>query len=157
METWPSWYQVETKALCLCSGGCWSYTSGHLCLGKSPWQFFFRMISIPASQATISPDLKMFSFIQSFTYFDEAHVAEWDWEPFSDNHQFNHLPCGHLHGLETDWDPGPSTSVLVPGHTSPQATKYKELCGTKSNCMHAQLGQSLDKKTQKTKNSNCHF
>jgi hypothetical protein len=115
------------------------------------------MISIPASQATISPDLKMFSFIQSFTYFDEAHVAEWEWEPFSDNHQFNHLPCGHLHGLETDWDPGPSTSVLVPGHTSPQATKYKELCGTKSNCMHAQLGQSLDKKTQKTKNSNCHF
>ena len=127
METWPSWYQLDTKALCLCSGGCWSYTSGHLCLGKSPWQFFFRMISIPASQATISPDLKMFSFIQSFTYFDEAHVAEWEWEPFSDNHRFNHLPCGHLHGLETDWDPGPSTSVLVPGHTSPQATKYKEI------------------------------
>ena len=136
METWPSWYPLDTKALCLCSGGCWLYTSGHLCHGKSPWQFFFRMVSIPASQTTVSPGLKMFSFNQSFTYFGEAHVAEWEWEPFSDSHQFNYLPCGHLHGLETDGDLGPSTAVLAPGHTSPQVTKYKELCGTKKK-LHA--------------------
>ena len=157
MEMWPSWYPLDTKALCLCSGGCLPYRSGHLCLGKSPWQLFFRMVSIPTTQATTSPDLKMSSFIQSFAYFDEAHVAEWEWETFSDNHQFNHLLGGHLYGLEIDWDLRPSTAVLAPGHTSPQAIKYKELCGTKNNCMHAQLGQILEKKLQKTKKPNCHF
>ena len=29
-------------------------------------------------------------------------------------------------GFETGWDLGPFAAVLAPGHTSPQASKYKE-------------------------------
>ena len=54
---------------------------------------------------------------------------------------------------ETGWDLGTLAVVLAPGHTSPPATKYKETVGTKHNCVHAQLGQMLDKRYKETKNS----
>ena len=62
--------------------------------------------------------------------------------------------------MRTTWDLGYFTSGLAPGHTSPPATKYK-LYGTKSSCVHGQLGQILDKRYKETKKwettpSSCH-
>ena len=53
------------------------------------------------------------------------------------------------YGGETGWDLT-LCSVLVPGQMSSWATKYKEkFHGTKSSCLHAQLGQIVDKKDTK--------
>lgn len=49
------------------------------------------------------------------------------------------------------WDSAAVAVVLTPGQTSPRATKYKEtVCGIKNDCIHAQLGQIMRKKIQKS-------
>ena len=52
------------------------------------------------------------------------------------------------------WDLGPSAVVAAKfplRQTSPRATKYKEtVCGIKNDCIHAQLGQIMRKKIQKS-------
>ena len=53
------------------------------------------------------------------------------------------------------WDP--LLQCLPPGKPLLQQQNTKKLYGTKNNCVHAQLGQILDKKIQKTKKLNCHF
>ena len=83
------------------------------------------------------------------------------------------LKCSHQYeipGLWLDllrqWEmtlrQGPTTlccsaAMLAPGHTSLQATEYKETVWDKNNCVHVQVRQILDKKIQKTKKLNCHF
>ena len=55
--------------------------------------------------------------------------------------------------LETAWDLGPFTvtaATLAPGQASSPATKYKKLYETKNNCVHAQVGQIMDKRHKKT-------
>ena len=55
-------------------------------------------------------------------------------------------------GNETGWDLGPlATQPLV------EQQNTKKLYETKINCMHAQLGQILDKGYKETKKYNCHF
>ena len=61
----------------------------------------------------------------------------------------------HLH--ETDWDLGPFVAILAPEQTSPEQQNTKKLDGTETDCMHAQLGQILDKRYKETKKPNCHF
>ena len=57
-------------------------------------------------------------------------------------------------GDETDWDLGPSATMLQCFHLDKFLLKQqntKELYRTKNKCAHAQLGQTLDKKIQRTK------
>ena len=51
------------------------------------------------------------------------------------------------------WDLGPFTAVHMPRHTSPQATKNREI----HNCMHEQLGQIQDPKYTRLKNPTATF
>ena len=58
-------------------------------------------------------------------------------------------------GFETGWDLGPFAAVLHNLHLDTlllQQQNTKKLYGTKNNCMHAQLGQTLDKRYKETKN-----
>ena len=54
-------------------------------------------------------------------------------------------------GSETGWDLGPFAAVLASGHSLLEQQNTKKLYGTKNNCVHAQLGQILDKRYKKTK------
>lgn len=57
-------------------------------------------------------------------------------------------------GNETDWNLGPSATMLQCSHLDKFLLKQqntKELYGTKNKCAHAGLGQILDKKIQRTK------
>ena len=61
---------------------------------------------------------------------------------------------------ETGWDLGPFAAVLQCFHLGTpllQQQNTKKLSGTKNNCVHAQLGQILDKRYKETKKPNCHF
>ena len=54
--------------------------------------------------------------------------------------------------FETGWDLGPFAVVLQCLHLDtplPELQNTKKLYGTKNNCMHAQLGQIIDRKIQK--------
>ena len=61
----------------------------------------------------------------------------------------------------TGWDLGPSAAVLQCLHLNAplhEPQNRKKLEGTKSNCVHVQLGQILNKRYKKTpKKPNCHF
>ena len=60
------------------------------------------------------------------------------------------------HGhFETGWDPRPFAAVLQSLHLDKpllEQQNTKKLYGTKNNCLHAQLGQILDKTFKETKN-----
>ena len=64
--------------------------------------------------------------------------------------------------FETGWDLGPSAAVLVPGHTRPRATKYRETVWD-WKCQLAHLGKFQTQKIQRNQKnqlplfSNYHF
>ena len=54
------------------------------------------------------------------------------------------------------WNLGPLVAVFAPGQMSPQASEYKENIRDENDCIHAQLGQIMNK-ILKDQKANRHF
>ena len=82
--------------------------------------------------------------------FSELFQTQGHQQPFSKQYLLAAASCS-LISLETGWDLGPFAAVLQCLHLDTPLLKQQNTKKLKVNCMHAQLGQIMDKKMQKTK------